>query len=244
MFQQPKLYDIPESPTRYMVMADIWQEKWPALEALHEELTITTNLMEGTLNKGPRHYQRQRYLCIGCQITDGHVREDLLEFAMYPLYAKAAEILFRTQFVLQAYHPQAYEPEANPGPGGVIGIQPVMRNMLSMADDRASTAYKMELWVDKATNYAYLDDPEAEEALWTLLEERCAGGIAFIKGLNDVEPEIPAFYPDKLRHEMHMLLGIAASRKLVEQQLGKRLVLIDRHRLIGTRHLRWEHFYQ
>lgn len=181
------------------------------------------------------------YLCLGCQVAGGTVRKSIIGMVSYPLQRVVLEDITGYRFTMQAYHAQSYEDTADPGPGAVFGLRRANSKRLGSRGTSASVALKMGLWVNSATNFPYEDEDIAKVKLWQLAEERYAPGLSFLSGMT-IEPDEPQHYPLYVAHCLHALLGVEALRQLVAEQLGLNLVLIDADRLIGEKHLRWEHY--
>jgi hypothetical protein len=164
-FPSKSLASVPDDPAA----------KAAAIAAIRKNFASTIAALEFAMkvdpddkSRGLRIYGRQPYICLGCQIGNGSRRAHALSFGAYPLYQLAAEEIFHKQFVLQCYHPQAYEEEADPGPGGVMGVKSLRSKTLLEVDDSASTALKMWLWLNKDTNFPYEEEDTAELLLWQL----------------------------------------------------------------------------
>ncbi|HEX2859012.1 MAG TPA: hypothetical protein VHP58_02270 [Alphaproteobacteria bacterium] len=226
LLKTPPLHTVASSPVQEKTFVRLQKSHAPALAAYAESL------------KSPHLNGRLPYLCLGCQVGNGDVRQQMVGFAAYPLYQLAAEELLGTQLVLQAYHPNAYEEGADPGPGGVVGIKKLGGRSLAGSDISASTAHKMWLWVDK-NEPAYLPESDAPEALWQLATQRCADGLAYLKSLGNL-PKTPWAYPPALAASLHTLLGVHALQKLVAAKLGHNVVLLDATRLMAADQLSWE----
>lgn len=200
------------------------------------------NLLATFVAKTPKVARLYPYICVGCDMAKhGQRRKQLLGIVLYPLLAEAFRHKFGYHLTAWAFHPQATEDDADTGPGGVIGIQDARKKRGPKPDESASTALKMQLWLNSETDFPYLEEDEAEDKLWELAQQRCPNGISYIKGMTTV-PEEPQVFPEYLSDDLHTILGVAAIRKLVKRHLGKGLVLVDANRLIGAEHLSWSHY--
>lgn len=178
----------------------------------------------------------QDYYCIGCDISEGTLRAQVLGLAAYPLLQAAMVRVLGKKLTLQCYFAQTYEEKSGIGPGGIIGT--VDANGESEPDTSARRAYAYGGWVSSSIPIAYKPENEAKIELWRDSYRFMSQAKHWLMHQNDVPAEgIP--FPQELSHELHGLLGPSAMRELVADKLGRNWVLLNAHRVTLAENLDW-----
>lgn len=177
----------------------------------------------------------QEYYCIGCDVGDGELRDEIFDLPACPILQVAMQEELGEQLTLQCYFPQTYESIAGMGPGGIIGTIG-----WGTPDTSAARCWNYVRWVsDNQSQPRYTSEKHANVELWKDTFRAYSRGKHWLMNLPEKRPRKGIKFPKELKHELIPLLGVPAQQRLVTKHLGRDLVLLDNHRVIERKHLHW-----
>ena len=178
----------------------------------------------------------QPYYCIGCDITEGTLRAQVLGLGAYPLLQAAMVRILNEKLTLQCYFPQTYEDASGLGPGGILGT--LAADTKDTPNTSAARCLKYWNWVSDGHPVTYKTEDEARIDLWRYSFHFLSEAKHWLMQQVAVPNEgIP--YPQELSHQLHALLGVAAMRNLAADKMGRNWVLLNAHRVTLAENLHW-----